>query len=166
MSSVVVVLSLLLAGQAAGQAAGQPVAQSPASMLEGVWEGTLTTVQIGKCSMNGGPESRDNHRIVLRAGDGGKLTGAIVPLTASSPEKFKDNLTVRIDGDKVRIEHERFASCGENFKRKYTAKLEGPLPSMVDGKRMLLLKGLDVPCIQGGCRFGLALAAEWKGPPP
>ncbi len=160
MSSVAVLLSLLLAGHV-----GQPVPQSPAPALEGVWEGTLTTVQIGKCSMDGGEETSKDVRLVLRAGDGGAIVGALIP--ASSPMMTgKDNLTVKIAGDKLRLEHERTALCGETFKRKYTAKLEGPLPAMVDGKRMLVLKGLDVPCIQTGCRFGLVLSAEWKGPPP
>jgi hypothetical protein len=162
MSSVAVLLSLLLAGQAPGA-----VAQSSASALEGVWEGTLTTVQIGKCSMNGGAESSSEVRIVLRPGSGGTIGGVLMPLTVvPPPTNPKDNLSVKIAGDKLRIEHERTALCGETFKRKYTAKLEGSLPAMVDGKRMLVLKGLDVPCIQTGCRFDLVLSAEWKGPPP
>jgi hypothetical protein len=148
--------------------AGQPVppatpAPSP-EVMEGVWEGTMANTQFGKCGWAAPPE---RVRIVVRLGDDGEPTGWLAPLDAVPPSATpKDNLKIKIVGDKVRIEHERIAQCGETFKRKYAAKLEGRLPSMVDGKRMLVLDGLDVPCIQSGCSFGVAVSAEWKGPRP
>jgi hypothetical protein len=153
---VVVVILLLLAGQAA--------AQSPASALEGVWEGTMTNRQIGQCGWSAGPE---HVRIAMRLAEDGKPAGWLAPLSAVPPTGTpKDNLKIKITGDKLRIEHARIAICGTTFKRNYSARLEGPLPTVVDGKRVLVLDGLDVPCIQSGCRFGVSVSAEWTGPLP
>jgi hypothetical protein len=61
MSSFAVLLSLFIVGLAAPQ--------SPASALDGVWEGTMTNVPFGKCSWKGAPE---DVRVVLRSSGDGK----------------------------------------------------------------------------------------------
>ena len=71
-------------------AALQPAGQTPASALYGVWDGTLTSAQIGRCSINGVAGARQEVRIVSGPAID-KPHGA--PDAAAGRHGIDDNLT-------------------------------------------------------------------------
>ncbi len=142
-------------------AALQPAGQTPASALYGVWDGTLTITQAGRCSTNGLAGRSEEVRVVIRPGDDdGKPQAGFTLLPAVMD--IDDNLKVGLKRDRVRLELSKTAVCGAAPPRKYSVKWDGPWPTAVDGKRTLRLAGEDAPCPEGGCRFRQTLTVEWK----
>jgi hypothetical protein len=141
-------------------AALQPAGETPASALYGVWDGTLTTTQVGRCSINGVAERTEEVRVVIRSGDGDKPQAGLTLLPAVMD--IDDNLKVGLKRDRVRLEQSKMAGCGGAAARKYSVKWDGPWPTAVDGTRTLRLAGEDAPCPEGGCRFKQTLTVAWK----
>ncbi len=145
-----------------------PLAAGPerpaAATLYGVWDGTLTTTQAGRCTMAGASTLTQEIRVIIRAGDDGKPEGGWTLLPAAMDRD--DNLKVSLRRDGIRLEHAKMAACGDASPRKYSVKWEGAGPTETDGKRTLILSGTDEPCSQSGCRFGHTVTLEWKRPAP
>jgi hypothetical protein len=134
-----------------------------ARLLVGVWEGTHTQTQVGTCSAAGYKQLAREVRVVFRVDDGGKVKAGLTFLPAAAD--MSDNLTVRVEQQKIFVDKHVTASCGQNFTRKYVIKLELGASIEADGTRRLQLVGMNVPCIQMGCRFRDVYDLTYKGEP-
>ena len=145
-------------------AALQPAGQAPTSALVGVWEGTWTRFQAGQCSVAGQQKTVSPVRLVIRLDDKGEVVAGLTLLPAAADSE--GNVTIRADKKRIFLDQKVMAQCGENFARKYVVKHEIGASVTPDGRRMLQLVGMDVPCIQAGCRFQNLFELEFKGDPP
>jgi hypothetical protein len=140
--------------------AAAPSAADPRAML-GVWEGTMTRIQAGRCSIAGQEKTVQSVRVIVRLDDRGQVVAAMGPLPA--PGHVGYNVTIRVDGEKIFLDQPVTAYCGQNFRRKYVVKHDVGASIEPDGRRVLRLAGMDVPCIQSGCRFQQLIEVEFKG---
>jgi endonuclease YncB( thermonuclease family) len=159
--AVRLLVSAFLCALAGSAPAARKAADQPdPKLLVGVWEGTVTKVATGQCRSADG--TRDI-RVVFRIDDDGKVKAGITFLPAVVD--LDDNATVRVEKQKIFVDKRMTATCGENFTRKYVVKLELGASVEADGTRKLRLAGMDVPCIQMGCRFQDLYDLTYKGAP-
>jgi hypothetical protein len=155
---VLLVAAVLLCSPSAPAAAPDPKA------LVGVWEGTLTRVQAGRCSVGGQEKVVTPVRVIVRLDDKGQVVAGLTMLPAAVAHE--GNVSIRVDKERIFLDQPVTAFCGETFKRKYVVKHEIGAAITPDGRRTLQLVGMDVPCIQSGCRFQNVFDLEFKGDPP
>ena len=155
-TSFALLVSLLLGAQ--------PASQAPASALVGVWEGTWTRVQAGRCSVAGQEKTVSPVRVIIRLDDKGEVVAGLTLLPAAADHE--GNVKIRVDKERLFLDQPATAFCGETFKRKYVVKHEIGASVTPDGRRMLQFVGIDAPCIQAGCRFQNVFELEFKGDPP
>ena len=149
MSSVAVLLSLLLAGQA------NDLPQTPSS-LAGIWEGIQRFEQVGQCGLAGNPT---RVKIAVLVDPDGSLR---VQQAGAAQEL---DWTGRIGDGKVVFEAPSAARCDSRSGYRMS-KYSGAFPTLKDGKRRLMLRGTDEPCPDQGCRFDRMMNLTWQGPLP
>ena len=150
MSSLVVLIWLLLAGQAA--------AQSPVSPLDGVWEGHRKRVPLGDCRSTGPARVTVTFWTEPDQSLRGRFTRA-----SGAPGEF--DLTAAMKGGKVAVTAPRVADCGGNTRR-YTVTLEGTVGTDASGHRVLTLSGVDQTCPAMACSFRDEYALTWMRTAP
>lgn len=138
-------------------------APDPAA-LAGIWEGTLTRVQAGRCSIGGQERTVTPVRVVIRPDGKGQVLAGLTLLPAAADRE--GNVAIRVDRDRLFLDQPVTALCGATFKRKYVVKHEIGAALAADGRRTLQLVGMDVPCIQSGCRFQNLFQLDFKGEAP
>lgn len=141
-----------------------PAAAPDPKALAGIWEGTLTRVQAGRCSVGGAEKRVSPVRVVIRVDAEGAVVAGLALLPAAAV--LEGNVSIRVDKERLFFDRPVTALCGETFKRKYVVKHEIGASVTPDGQRRLQFVGMDVPCIQSGCRFQNIFELEFKGAPP
>jgi hypothetical protein len=158
----ILLLSLMLAA-GLPQSPAEPSPPDPKALI-GVWEGTLTRVQAGRCSLGGREKTVDNVQVVIDVDENGAVAAGWTRLP--SPVKARPTVAIRVDKARLFFDVPITAQCGPNFRRKYVVKYEIGASIEPDGRRMLRLVGSDVPCITSGCRFQSVYELEFRGVPP
>jgi hypothetical protein len=150
MSSFVMLVALLMAGQAA------VLPQTPSS-LSGTWEGIQILDQVGDCALAGSNQRRLQIAVLV------ETDGSLRVEQAGSSREL--DWTGRIGDGKVVFEVPSQAKCiNETGLR--SARYSGAFPTLKDGKRRMTLRGTEEPCPEYGCRFDRQIFLTWKGPLP
>jgi hypothetical protein len=141
-----------------------PAGEADPKALVGVWEGTLTRVQAGRCTLAGQEKLVMPVRVVIRLDEKGQVVASLTMLPAAIDNE--GNISIRVDKERLFVDQPGMALCGETFRRKYVVKHEVGAAITPDGRRTLQFVGMDVPCIQSGCRFQNVFELEFKADPP